>query len=123
MGRRGSGEGSIFERADGRWCAHLIVGPERQRRYLYGRTRQEAARKLMARSRDDGPLPAPGRGTVGSYLIAWLEGQRSRLRPRVWLRYEQLVHVHALPFLGRIPLDRLAPQDLAALHANRLGAA
>lgn len=40
MKRRGNGEGSIYRRSDGKWCATLAVGYDqngkRKRRYLYG---------------------------------------------------------------------------------------
>ncbi len=44
--RRGHGEGSIFQaKSDGRWVAALIL-PDGKRKYLYGKTRKEAADKL-----------------------------------------------------------------------------
>src|SRR5579859_6966915 len=49
LARRGKGEGSIFQRSDGRWCAQVSdgYGPSgRKRSYVYGKTRVEVARKL-----------------------------------------------------------------------------
>jgi integrase len=95
-----------------------------RRRYVYGRTRQEVQRRLSEARRlvDDGlPLP-PQRETVGSFLTAWLEGQRSRVRARSWMRREQLIRLHALPIIGRIPLARLQPQHVEQLLADRRAA-
>src|SRR5438874_3805030 len=42
---RANGEGSIYQRADGTWCAAIPVEGGK-RRVLYGKTRQEVAAKL-----------------------------------------------------------------------------
>ena len=121
--RRSAGEGSIFRRADGRWCAHVALHSG-QRRYVYGRTRQDVAVKLRAavKSREEGlPLP-PTRETVESFLTSWLEQQRSRVRPRTWMRYEQFVRIHVLPVLGKVLLNHLGPQHIERLYADRRAA-
>jgi integrase len=41
--RRGAGEGSIYQRADGSWCAMIdlgIVNGKRKRKFVYGKTRR-----------------------------------------------------------------------------------
>ncbi len=40
MGKRGHGEGSIYQRKDGRWTASITV-EGRKRKYIYGKTRKE----------------------------------------------------------------------------------
>ena len=122
-GRRGRGEGSIFKRADGRWTAYATTYGG-QRRYVYGRTRTEVAKKLaeVAQQRDSG-LPAPlGRETIASFLADWLEGQRSQLRPKSWKRHEEHIRIHIVPVIGSVALRRLTPQHLNHLYANRLAA-
>ncbi len=42
--RRGRDEGSIYKRKDGRWVAVYTV--EGKKRYIYAKTRKEAARRL-----------------------------------------------------------------------------
>ena len=48
--RRGHGEGSIHQRADGLWCAIADLGRgangKRKRKYIYGKTRKEVADQL-----------------------------------------------------------------------------
>ena len=49
MSRRGNGEGSIFERNDGRWVATVDFGyrnGKRDRKSIYGATRKEVADQL-----------------------------------------------------------------------------
>ena len=121
--RRSRGEGSLFKRADGRWTG-VVTGFNGQRRYVYGRTRAEAARKLaeLTHQRDSGlPMPA-GRHTVASFLAEWLQGQRSQLRPKSWRRHEEHIRIHIVPVVGKVSLRRLSPQHLNHLYANRLAA-
>lgn len=123
MARRANGEGSIYKRRDGRWCATVSVDGGK-RKSFYGRTRQEVARKLAAalKARQDGlPLPAE-RQTVAQFLSDWLESVRPSLRPRTHLRYEELIRLHAVPEVGRVGLSRLGPQHLERLYSNRLEA-
>src|SRR2546428_5119876 len=119
-GRRSRGEGSIYKRADGRWAAQLVtIGG--QRRFVYGKTRAEVARKLaeLTQQRDSGmPMPT-GRQTVASFLAEWLQSQRSQLRPKSWRRHEEHIRIHIVPVIGAVTLRRLAPQHLNHLYANR----
>ena len=49
MGKRGSGEGSIYRRSDGRWVGVVALGwldGKRNRRSMYAKTRKEVQEKL-----------------------------------------------------------------------------
>jgi len=51
-GKRGNGEGTIYQRqSDGRWCASVSL-ENGLRKVIYGKTRQEVARKLTSTLRD-----------------------------------------------------------------------
>jgi integrase len=54
------------------------------------------------------------------YLRSWLETMRPTVKESAWIRYEQLLRVHALPGIGRIPLARLTPQQVQHLYGDRL---
>jgi integrase len=43
--QRGRGEGSIYQRKDGRWVASIVL-EDHSRKYYYGQTRREAHEKL-----------------------------------------------------------------------------
>jgi hypothetical protein len=76
MGKRGNGEGSIWRRKGGGWCAQYAVytSEGRKRRTLYGKTRQEVAAKLSKAlaDREGGLTFDSGSLTVGEYLARWL---------------------------------------------------
>ena len=42
---RGNGEGSIYQRSDGKWCAAVWLDGGK-RKVIYGRTRLDVAKKL-----------------------------------------------------------------------------
>ncbi len=124
--RRGKGEGSITRLADGRWQARVDLGFEggkRVRKAFYGKTRKEVQAKLMTALNDhQRGLPLPNeRQTVGQFLTDWLENTaRHTLRPTTYDGYADLVHHHLVPVLGRVPLAKLTPQQIAACYSDLL---
>ena len=131
--RRGRGEGSIVQRADGRWMARADLGwqdGKRRRKSIYGRTRREVADalNLAIRAEQDGNLVADERQTVGQYLARWLaDVARSRVRPLTYRSYENAVSRYIVPHLGPRRLARLTPEHvqawLSALERNGATAA
>ena len=120
--KRGNNEGSIYQRADGKWCSVLWTENGR-RKVVYGRSREDVAGKLALALADRAKgLPiAVERQTAAQFLTAWLEQTaRHRLRPRTYTRYEQLVQTYALPTLGKMPLAKLTPQHLSNLCGEKL---
>jgi hypothetical protein len=90
--RRGAGEGSVWQRSDGRWEARLDLGlDDGRRRYkaIYGKTQRAAIDRLreeQAKVRAGLP-PTVGRAaTVERFLRSWVESQRSRVRANTWRR-------------------------------------
>src|SRR3954451_22464663 len=122
MGKRGNGEGSIYQDNRGLWRASVTL--ERgKRKYLSGRTRQEVARKLSAalQAREQGTLVLEPRQTVAQFFARWLQDVvRPNLRPRSYAVYEGKTRLHVLPTLGRLPMTALQPQHLQRLYAQKL---
>jgi integrase len=118
--RRGPHEGSIYQGKDGRWVASIHLGYEggrRRRKAFYGATRREVQQKLVAALRDlqAGIQPSNERLTVNAYFGQWLRDVAPTLRPRTHERYAQIVNLHILPTLGRVPVARVTPQQVQAL--------
>ncbi len=118
MSRRGKHEGSIYQREDGRWVgvAHLgYKDGKRKRKYIYGKTRAEVARKLnkTLEQQQQGLPVVDERQTVAQFLTHWLEDiGRPSLRPRTFSSYQMIITHHLIPVLGRIRLAKLSPQDV-----------
>lgn len=116
--KRGQNEGSIFFHENRRlWCAAISIEGG-NRRYLYGATRQEVAKRMSAeiRNRQQGIAIKSSTVTVGSFLQNWLdEAVRPNVRPWTYKGYEVIVRCHLTPDLGHIPLVKLGPQEVQAL--------
>ena len=75
--KRNAGEGSIFERADGRWCGILSLGWEngkRKRKHFYAASAAEV-QDLMTKARFDqrqGLPVAIERQALSDFLTRWL---------------------------------------------------
>jgi len=117
VSRRGNGEGSISHRPDGRWQAQVAV--EGKRRAVYGRTREDAAAKLLAlqHSVTVGLPPVDQRATVRRYLDSWLASVEPRVRPRTLKHYRYMVGLVSGQ-VGRVKLAKLSPQDVGAMLAR-----
>ena len=116
MARRGNSEGSIYKRKDGRWAA-AVSQPGAKRRTLYGKTRQEVAKKLTGALRDkESGLPVVSeRQTVEQFLNQWLDAAQPTVRHTTYVRYEEYVRLHINPIIGRLRLNRLTPQQIQNL--------
>ena len=128
MAKRGSGEGSIYKRSDGRWAGVVDLGwldGKRNRKSMYAKTRKEVQEKLNT------ALLSHRRGlsfqsetlTVSEFLFDWLaESVKPIVRPRTYQSYAELVRLHLEPSLGRIRLSRLTPRDVRKLINSKLNA-
>ncbi len=128
MSRRGNGEGTVYRRADGRWegAAYVLLpNGARARRRTYGRTRAEAADKLLVlqRASQQGIPASASSQTVGAYLAVWVEQVAgNKVRPATLRSYRMYVERHLVPGLGRKRLSRLSPADIRGFMAERRAA-
>lgn len=118
--KRGHNEGSIYRRADGRWCAALTLpsaGPKRQRKYIYASTRGEVSQRLTAALRDSqrGIMPGDDRVTVADYLTRWLGSISGQVKPRTLDSYSTDVRLHLVPYIGRARLTKLTAAQVQYL--------
>lgn len=123
QGRKSNGEGSVRQRPNGLWEARIILEGARSKSF-YGKTKAEALKKQRQamHALDRGlPVLQDERQTLGAFLTQWLEGIRPpHVRPKTYRSYEQLMRVHVISALGKVPLAKLAPQQLQAFYAERL---
>lgn len=123
MKRRARGEGSIYQRKDGRWCATFSYDADGipKRKTVYGKTQAEALskhRKFKAMV-EAGMIPDSRSMTLGQFLIRWLEESvRTTNRRTTYVTYRTIIKAHVLPHVGALPLRLLAPMRLQALYAT-----
>ena len=120
--RRTNGEGSIYQRKDGRWCGKYAV--EGKRRYVYGSSRKEVAEKLfkaISESKSGFDFESTGKALVKDYLSGWLEDSvRGSVSTRTYERKEEIVRLHLVPSLGNKKLKNLSPNHLQRLYREKL---
>lgn len=127
MAKRGNGEGTIYKRSNGTWCAAVTSGmnPETgkpKRDYFYGKTRQEVAEKLnnTLNNLNQGTYVKPSNITLGSWLDAWLEQyKKTNTRPATYEMYEELMRLHIKPQIGHIPLKDIRPDHIQKLYNDK----
>lgn len=116
MSKRGSGEGSIYQRKDGRWVAAITVQGHK-RRYFYGRTRKEVAEKLNEAMglKSKGRLGMPTKQTVQTYIEEWLSNVAAiRVRKQTVRNYR--IHLgHVCRYVGKVRLEALTNRHLQAV--------
>jgi len=124
--KRGQGEGSVYQetRAGKMVWVGEVRHDGRRRRHL-ARTKREAQEwvRQMAEAARRGMMPAGPRQTLAQYCEWWLENvAQQRVKASTFLRYGNLLRTHALPAVGKLPLEGVTPQDLTTLYNDRLKA-
>lgn len=124
--QRGNGEGSIFQRKDGRWCGVVTTGRDAKgrlkRRYVYRNTRTEvkdALTKLLADQQKGLPIDPP-RQTVAEFLVSWVEDAvKGTSAPNTYNNYRHIIHQHLVPAIGALQMAKLSPQHLQRLYREK----
>ncbi|MBT8228239.1 MAG: site-specific integrase [Dactylosporangium sp.] len=122
--KRANGEGTVYQRADGRWegAGYVLAADGTSKRVrVYGATRKEAADKLaerLADSRHGRPVPADATITLTRWLTTVVV---HRLRPTTYATYDGYVRQFLIPALGHRPLAALTVAEVRTFLDN-LGA-
>ncbi len=120
-GRRGNGEGTIYERPNGTYAATFSIEGGK-RKTIYAKTYKEAQEKLKKAlyEQQQGTLVTAPQQTVAHFLTDWLEStQKQSVRPRTYERYEEIVRLHLIPVLGRHKLQNLSAQHVQAFYTKK----
>ena len=116
--KRVNGEGTIYQRKDGRWegAAYVLTtGGTFKRVHVYGRSYDDARKSLtkLIEQSDQGIPTASQSWSVAEYLTYWLEHiVKAERRPKTYQGYESVVRLHLIPGLGKKRLSKLSGQDV-----------
>jgi len=122
MARRGHGEGSIYQRRDGRWTAAITL-EDHKRKTFYGKTRREVQEKLkiVLREQQQGMLVTGPQQSLKTYLEKWLEQvYRPSVKLGSYRQYRVVVTRHLIPGLGSFSLQKLTPEKIQDFYAQKL---
>ena len=118
MARRDNGEGTIYQRSDGRWAAMVYVtmtDGTRRRVGITKRSRDEVKLKLKELlDQENRHIPfTEKKWTVAEYLDYWMnEVQIHRIRETTFLGYSRMIRDYTKPLLGHKRLIELGVRDV-----------
>jgi len=121
MTKNGNGDGSVYQRGDGRWVAAMQIGVKpngkQDVRMRYAKTEPEAKRKLKELRKlvyQDTPEQRK-KQTVEQYMWEWFHRYKSVLKPAAFDRQEETIKYQVLPFLGRLQIHSVVASDIKDL--------
>ena len=119
--RRGQGEGSVYQRKDGRFVGSFRL-ENGKRKYVYAETRTEAREKLRVaiNAYKQGTLVAGSNQTLKQFLEQWLQAKRMELKDGTYRYYKTYVQTHIIPALGHLKLQRVNDAHLQSFYAALL---
>ena len=97
MSKRSNGEGTIYKRKDGRWCAskHVILADGvSKRKTVYGKTQKEVKEKL--KQLEDEVFPAEaGKMLLQDWMLLWMKKyKKMQLKQTTYENYEMNINTH-----------------------------
>jgi len=119
---RGNGEGTIYQRKDGKWCGQITIGTnpktgKPKRKTFYGNTRKEVARKMteLKHKLFTGTYIEPSNMPLKEWLNRWIEGRKASLAFNTYDTYKRLIRNHINPEIGDIKLKDLNAREIQDL--------
>jgi integrase len=126
MGKRGHGEGSIYQIKDGGWRGAVTQGRKPNGKpnikTVSGDTRKEVALKLdkLIADHRKGIVSAPERLTVAMHAANWLRDTIAPMdQPNTYDYYEGETRRHVIPAIGHIRLNNLRPDHVRKMLNDR----
>ena len=124
--RRKSGTGTVRQRGDGRWEGRVVIGYDDnglpKTKNVLAKTKRECQEKLKTLTesmvgRDDRKVKPDM--LFGNWLCYWYENHcKPTLRASTQSNYENIIHNHVLPEIGKIPLNELSQNDLQQFYGR-----
>jgi len=123
---RGNGEGTIFQRKDGKWQGAVTIGTDPQtgkqkRKYFYGDTRKEVARQMtnLKQKLFSGTYSEPSEMKLIDWLNSWIEGRKSTLAYKTYKNYKTMIKNHLID-IGDTKLKDLRTRQVQKLLNDKL---
>lgn len=121
--RNANGDGSIYQRKDGRWCAAITIGYDedgkQKKKYIYDRDRENLRVKLLALQNDiiinDGYV-RDDVITLEQWGLTYLnEFIRPTIRPSTYDLYLLIIRKH----IGEDNISKMKLKDIKSFHIQR----
>ena len=125
MAKRKYGDGSVFQRKDGRWEGRLVVGYKEngyaKTKSVTAKTKNECEERLKKLREEVGRRSE--RIKPDMLFVDWIDFwyqnfSKPKLRPTTQACYEGRIYTHIIPSIGQIPLCKLTQNELQQFYAR-----
>lgn len=121
--RNANGDGSIYQRKDGRWCAAITIGKDdngnQKKKYIYDRDRDELRKKMLALQNDisiNGGYVRDDVITLNQWGKTYLnEFVKSSVRPSTYDSYEVILRRH----ISNDAIGTMKLKDIKSFHIQK----
>ena len=125
MAKRKYGDGSVFQRKDGRWEGRLVVGYKEngyaKTKSVTAKTKNECEERLKKLREEVGRRSERIKPDMlfGDWIDFWYQNfSKPKLRPTTQACYEGRIYTHIIPGIGQIPLCKLTQNELQQFYAR-----
>ena len=118
--KRGQGEGSIYQRANGLWVAQVTIQGKHVSKSSKSKSICREWMRKMTTQIESGLTLSSAQISLIKYLNEWLTICESSVRPRTIDAYRKIVQLHIAPSLGNIKMKDLSSRQILALYSNKL---
>ena len=125
MAKRKYGDGSVFQRKDGRWEGRLVVGYKEngyaKTKSVTAKTKTECEERLKKLREEVGRRSDRIKPDMlfGDWIDFWYQNfSKPKLRPTTQACYEGRIYTHIIPQIGQIPLCKLTQNELQQFYAR-----
>lgn len=124
MGKRSNGEGTIYKRKDGKWCASRYVVMEDgtcKRKYVYGKT-QKAVKDKLKELENYKLKTKPDVLTLQEWMLKWLEEyKKGTLKQTTYESYLLNIKTHICgSSIGNVEVRKLSTDLLQKFYNEKL---
>lgn len=121
--RRGKGEGSVFEQANGTWRGKVTTGYTEDGKQRFRSVSGKSQAETLAKVAEIKQQLATGtfsdtKLTVKQYLEQWLTHKERTVKPRSAEFYRYNAEKYIYPRIGRVKLEKLTPLDVQRMMSD-----
>lgn len=125
MGKRGNGEGYVYQNSRGLWIVRTQVGwldnGHPKFKTFSGKTRKEALMRKKEYDNKCKVLESGYIGTIKDEMENWLYNKKKpALKPSSFDRLKMTIENHILPILGKIEIDKITSDDIQVKVINKM---
>ena len=125
MAKKKQGDGSVFQRKDGRWEGRIVVGYKEngyaKTKNVTAHTKTECQEKLAKLREECGRRSEKIKPDMplSDWIDFWYQNYSApKLRPTTQACYSGRIYTHIIPSIGNIPLNKLTQNDLQQFYAR-----